>query len=170
MRGRKKKVKMKRREAYETPACHYWRDVVGFEDYYAVSNNGQVYSKKKDMVLKSCVDHKDECKTNNFIYVNPDGTINHEKSNLEWCNQSYNVSYGTSRARALATSIKNGTLHGSTGRKGKPVIQYDQEMNEISRFESLTEAAKTTSINISGICGCCNGKYRARGGYIWRYA
>lgn len=40
-----------------------------------------------------CVNHKDEDKTNNFVYINPDGSVNLEKSNLEWCTREYNNTY-----------------------------------------------------------------------------
>lgn len=46
------------------------------------------------------VNHKDEDKTNNFVWVNPDGSIDPEKSNLEWCSAKYNVNYGTRNKRA----------------------------------------------------------------------
>lgn len=42
-----------------------------------------------------CVNHKDENKLNNFIFVNPDGTVDLEKSNLEWCDYMYNNTYGS---------------------------------------------------------------------------
>ena len=45
------------------------------------------------------VNHKDECKTNNFVFINNDGTVDLDKSNLEWCTPSYNVNYGTRNKR-----------------------------------------------------------------------
>lgn len=50
-----------------------------------------------------CVNHKDENKLNNFIFVNPDGTVDLEKSNLEWCTKAYNNTYGT---RAMTEAKK----------------------------------------------------------------
>lgn len=40
------------------------------------------------------VNHKDENRYNNFVYVNEDGTVDLEKSNLEWCDAKYNSTYG----------------------------------------------------------------------------
>lgn len=45
------------------------------------------------------VNHKDEVKTNNFIFVNPDGTVDQEKSNLEWCDNKYNCNYGSHKEK-----------------------------------------------------------------------
>jgi hypothetical protein len=115
-----------------------WKDVVGYEGLYEVSNYGRVRSlhfrtttekyfiqirvggagyckctlcrnREKDTIEVHrlvamafmdnpfnlpCVNHKDEDKTNNFVYVNPDGTVDVDKSNLEWCTYSYNNKYG----------------------------------------------------------------------------
>lgn len=40
------------------------------------------------------VNHKDENKLNNSVWVNEDGSIDFEKSNLEWCDDKYNSNYG----------------------------------------------------------------------------
>ena len=48
------------------------------------------------------VNHKDEDKTNNFVYVNIDGTIDIEKSNLEWCDNRYNTLYSMRRRKNVA--------------------------------------------------------------------
>ena len=42
------------------------------------------------------VNHKDEDKTNNSV------------DNLEWCNRSYNINYGTRMDKVRNTAIKNG--------------------------------------------------------------
>lgn len=45
------------------------------------------------------INHKDEVKNHNYIHINPDGTVNPELSNLEWCTASYNTNYGTRNLR-----------------------------------------------------------------------
>lgn len=47
------------------------------------------------------VNHKDENKKNNFVFVNEDGSLNSEKSNLEWVSHKYNMNYGSRLERAL---------------------------------------------------------------------
>ena len=51
-----------------------------------------------------CVNHKDEDKTNNFIWVNDDGTVDPLRSNLEWCSSAYNNAYGT-RGKRISAAI-----------------------------------------------------------------
>lgn len=46
------------------------------------------------------VNHKDENKSNNRV------------DNLEWCDCSYNINYGTAKERAKKTRIKNGSWTG----------------------------------------------------------
>ncbi len=54
------------------------------------------------------VNHKDENKLNNSVWVNEDGSIDFEKSNLEWCSQDYNFNYGTNKDRIRQTNIEKG--------------------------------------------------------------
>lgn len=51
----------------------------------------------------------------------------------------------------------------------KEVIQYDMNMNHISEFENIRQANIKTGVNDSRIRGCCKGKYKSAGGYIWKY-
>lgn len=45
------------------------------------------------------INHKDENKLNNFVYINEDGTVDLEKSNIEWCSAKYNCNFGTRNKR-----------------------------------------------------------------------
>ena len=104
-----------------------WKDIKGYPDYQ-ISNLGRVWSKKSQIYLKTqknnsgyfqvtlfaingkskrelvhrlvaltfvdnpnnypCVNHKDENKENNSA------------SNLEWCDRSYNINYGSRNEKA----------------------------------------------------------------------
>lgn len=127
-----------------------FKDIVGYEDLYQISNEGNVKSLANDKLKKEKflkpkihrkgylfvilhkdgkieakyihrlvaqafipnpenlpqVNHKDENKTNNFVYLNEDGTVDLEKSNLEWCDRSYNCNYGTRNQRIAETMRK----------------------------------------------------------------
>jgi hypothetical protein len=51
----------------------------------------------------------------------------------------------------------------------RPVIQYDKGLIELNIFESITDASNKTGISIKNIWGCCNGKSKTSGGFIWKY-
>lgn len=95
------------------------------------------------------VNHKDEVKTNN------------RADNLEWCTDSYNVTYNGLHQRRY----DNGG-----GRRKRPVEQLTADGKHIATFGSLTEASEATSMNIRHIYNCCSGRQHTAKGYRWRYA
>lgn len=97
-----------------------WKDVVGYEGLYKVSNVGRVKSLKKDMILNVkphywgyiivCLTKDKEEKSkrvhrlvaeafiqnpNNYPYINHINCIKTDNrvENLEWCTQSHNVKH-----------------------------------------------------------------------------
>ena len=54
-------------------------------------------------------------------------------------------------------------------RTGRPVLQYDRNMNFVARHESTYWAEKATGINSSNIRECCNGKRICAGDFLWKY-
>ena len=62
------------------------------------------------------VNHKDEDKTNNSV------------DNLEWCDHSYNISYGTRTERQKKTNIQNGFWTGLS--KEEYMKKYNQDRKE----------------------------------------
>lgn len=89
------------------------------------------------------VNHKDENKLNNHV------------SNLEWCTNEYNMSYGTVGKRISKA-------------KSCPVFQYDISGNFLCKYESITQASDITGFSISGIAMCCRKQYHTYMGYVWR--
>lgn len=86
------------------------------------------------------INHKDENPSNNFV------------DNLEWCDYTYNVNYGSCRYKM-----------------SRQVNQYDKNNNFIKMWESITKASKELKIDGSGITKCCKGKRNFAGGYKWKY-
>ena len=106
------------------------------------------------------VNHKDENKENNFVYINEDGTIDLEKSNLEWCDNYYNSHYGTRFERIFKKT--------TNGKCSKPVLQIDKNTNEvIAEFPSMAEVER--QLGISNVSNCCTGKQKTCGGYKWQF-
>ena len=102
------------------------------------------------------VNHKDEDKKNNFVCVNPNGSVNAAKSNLEYCTNKYNINFGT-RNKKVAE------------KQSKPIVQYDLEGNFIKSWPSAKAVKRDLGISRADICKCCKGKVKTAGGYTWRY-
>ena len=91
------------------------------------------------------VNHKDENPANNCV------------ENLEYCDRSYNINYGTRNEKAAkALSI--------------PVAQYTKSGILVQTYEGIKEAARRTGINRGNIIECCKGKLKSCGSFIWKYA
>lgn len=102
------------------------------------------------------VNHKDEDKTNNKVWVNEDGSIDYDKSNLEWCNSSYNKLYGT---RGKKQSEKESIA----------VIQFTLDGELIRKWGSMKSVENKLGINRGNISNCCSGRCKSVGGFIWKY-
>lgn len=156
-----------------------WRAIEGFENY-EVSNLGRVrrveYVKQredfngypivslyKDGKVKTLkvhrlvaqafiqnpnnlpqVNHIDEVKTHNNV------------TNLEWCSQQYNNSWGTRLDRIAAKHCK-------------PIQQLSINGTLIEEFDSTYDAQAKLGIHNSNICACLKGRRKVAGGYLWRY-
>lgn len=104
-----------------------------------------------------CVNHKYEDKTNNFIFVNPDGSVNLEKSSLEWCSHEYNNNYGTAKQRRSEKQRKN------------EIIQTTKKGVFVKSWKSLGQIQKTLNIPKTNVSLCCLGKRKSAGGFVWKY-
>lgn len=57
-----------------------------------------------------------------------------------------------------------------TRRRGKSVVQLDNDMNVIAEYVSTADAAKSAGVSRTCIGKSCNGKQKSAGGYIWRFS
>ena len=106
------------------------------------------------------VNHKDENKANNVVFINIDGSVDYEKSNLEWCTHKYNSNYGTRLQRVMANNID---------KMKRSIIQIDLNGNTISKFSSISEACKATGISMICISSVLSGKRKTTHGYSFKY-
>ena len=132
-----------------------------------------------------CINHKDENKVNNHM------------ENLEWVTYKENNNYGTHnekiaeklRGRKQSEESNKKRAEKLRGRKmseesikkrvekqrnnpklSRAVIAIHKINGLILEFPSLKEALRQTGISISSIWGCCQGKRKSAGGYVWMYA
>ena len=105
---------------------------------------------------KPQVNHKDEDKTNNFVFLNEDGTVNKEKSNLEWKTPKENSNHGTRNERSAKA-------------RSKRVLQLSLSGELIREWPSVAECGRN-GFNIGHVSACCLGKQKTHKGFKWCYA
>ncbi|QOR58314.1 HNH endonuclease [uncultured phage cr106_1] len=167
-----------------------WKDIVGYEGLYKVSNLGRIKN-KKDRLLSPyhntngyiSVDLYKNGKVNKLrvhrivaeaFILNPNNLpiINHKNedktdnsvSNLEWCNYSYNLSYGNRVEKMFKTRLDKNTKTAQ-----KEVIQYDLEGNILNIFTSISEASKLTGISCGAIWQSCKKGHITNKKFKWNY-
>ena len=105
---------------------------------------------------KPQVNHKDEDKTNNFVFLNEDGSVDKEKSNLEWKSPKDNCNHGTRNERIAKAMSKR-------------VLQLSLSGDLIREWESTHECGRN-GFNQCHVCDCCNGKLKTHKGFRFMYA
>lgn len=160
-----------------------WKPIIGYENRYLISNNGEVFSLIKNKILKKEI-RRDYYSVqlynklgykhfsihrlvsinfienpNKLLFVNhkDEDKLNNNYNNLEWCTASYNTNYGSAIKRAV-------------DKKAIKVNQFDKNHNLIKTYYSFMEAERLTNIPNSNIVSCCKGKRKTAGKYIWEYA
>lgn len=168
-----------------------WKDIVGFEGLYQVSNMGRVKSLKywsniykkyyeREKILKQATHPKGY----KIVGLHINGKNITKKvhrlvaeafipnpNNLPEVNHKQGIK-SDNRATELewATASENVQHAYDAGlKKTKKVIQYDLNGNKIKEYKSSREAERATKIDHSNILNCCNGVYKQCNGYIWRY-
>lgn len=164
--------------------CTYWKDVVGYEGIYQVSDTGKVKRVGKKelkpkiekngyvrfhlskngiakmelahrLVAQAFIPNPLNYKTVNHIDENKQ---NNCVSNLEWCDMTYQNRYG------------QGAINRNKA-KEKPVFQFDKNGNFIKKFDSVKIAAQELNLSESSIHCVCKKqrRYKSTGGYVFAY-
>lgn len=140
------------------------KDKYGYLFVYLYKDGKRKFHKVHRLVAQAFLDnpynlpfinHKDECKTNNFV------------DNIEWCTAAYNINYGTRNAKAGKTISKTNT----NGERSKPVVAIDPETGKVViEFPSTAEAGRN-GFDYSAVGKCCRREkyYKTHKGFIWRY-
>jgi hypothetical protein len=158
-----------------------WRDVAGHEGRLKVSDTGELMSVTTGAIRKTRVDRygyeiltlrKGEQTKTELVHRlvakafidNPNGypQINHKDenkrnnavSNLEWCTQEYNLSYG-----------RPGNWHFP-----RPVACLTNDGARVATYPGVRAASRAAGVATSTISKCCRGARRSAAGYKWQYA
>ena len=95
-----------------------------------------------------CINHKDECKTNNNV------------DNLEWCTNEYNINYGTRTERMSKSKIN--------GKRSKTVLQYTLDGQFVREWPSAMECDRN-GYDQGNVSACCRGELKTYKNFIWKY-
>ena len=106
------------------------------------------------------VNHKDENKKNNFVFLNEDGTVNKKRSNLEWKTHKDNINHGTRNERAAKAN--------TNGKLSKKVLQLSLTGELICEYPSIRECGRN-GFDHGAVCRCCNGKQKTHKGFRFMY-
>ena len=82
--------------------------------------------------------------------------------NLEWCDRTYNLNYGTYRNNMSTVLTNRRDL-------SRQVEQYTLDGDFICVYLSAHEASRKTGISQGNISSVCRGERFTAGGYIWKY-
>ena len=109
------------------------------------------------------INHKiegDEGKTLNIVIFNKDGTVNKEKTTIEWVTREENNNYATRNERAAKTN--------TNGKCSKRVLQFTKSGDLIREWPSTAECGRN-GFNHSAVSACCRGEKPQYKGFLWMY-
>ena len=116
---------------------------------------------------KPCINHKiegEKGKKINMVIFNEDGSVNKEKTTIEWVTYKENNDYGTRKERvskAISKAMTNGKL-------SKPVLQLSLDGELIREWPSTSECGRN-GFNFGAVAACCRGKLPHYKGFRWMY-
>ena len=112
---------------------------------------------------KPQVNHKiegDEGKTMNFVFFNEDGSVDEEKTTIEWSTSEENVNYGTRNERTAKSN--------TNGKKSKKVLQFTLDEELVREWESTNECRRN-GFSQGLVAACCRGERKTHKGFKWEY-
>ena len=112
---------------------------------------------------KPCINHKiegEKGKKINMVFFNEDGTIDKERTTIEWVTREENNNYGTRNER-ISKTMTNGKL-------SKRVIQLSLSGDFIKEWPSTRECGRN-GFRHSDVAACCRGEISHYKGFRWMY-
>ena len=154
-----------------------WEDTGGYLRV-ELSKNGETKTCKVHRLVaqtflpnpenKPCINHKiegDKGKKINMVFFNEDGTIDKERTTIEWATYEENNNYATRNeriAKAISKAMTNGKL-------SKRVLQFTLDGEFIREWPSTREIERQLGFDNSAVGRCCLGKQKSAYGFLWKY-
>ena len=107
---------------------------------------------------KPCINHKiegDEGKKINMVIFNEDGSVDEERTTIEWATYEENNNYETHNER-IAKALS------------KKVLQLSLSGDLIREWESTQECGRN-GFNQGNVAACCRGEKPQYKGFLWMY-
>lgn len=170
-----------------------WKDVIGYEEQYQVSDLGNVRSKDRTIVdclgrkrtLKSC---KIRIQTSKIGYkqvlLHKDGKTKSclvhrlvaeafipktETNKNEINHKDENKANNTVDNLEWCDHKYNINFGTRTEKTSKKVYQYTKDKKKVNEYQSAWEAHRRLGYDQASICKVCNGVQKTAYGYIWSY-
>lgn len=163
-----------------------WKDIIGYEGYYQVSNLGNVKSTQTNKILIGDTNsrgyrratlcspikkrffvhylvalHFCEGANDELVVNHIDGNkLNNTATNLEWVTRSQNDlhAYKLNLRKAHPCTFKH------------RILAYDKNTLELVKiYENTQTCVEDLQVARSNIYNCCNGKQKSCKGYILKY-
>ena len=112
---------------------------------------------------KPQVNHKiegEKGKKINMVIFNTDGSIDKERTTIEWVTPKENSNHGTRNERIFEKT--------TNGKCSKKVLQFSKSGEFIREWPSIHECGRN-GFDSSSVCKCCNGKLPHYKGFLWMY-
>ena len=112
---------------------------------------------------KPCINHKIEGKKGkkiNMVIFNEDGSVNKEKTTIEWATYEENNNYGTHNERMAKTK--------TNGKLSKRVLQLSLSGDLIREWPSTAECERN-GFSKSAVSRCCRGEQKTHKGFRFMY-
>ena len=109
------------------------------------------------------VNHKIDTKEGkkiNMVIFNEDGTVNKERTTIEWVTSKENNDYGTRNERVAKAN--------TNGIRSKPVLQLSLTGDLIREWPSVGECGRN-GFNKGAVAACCRGEKPQYKGFRWEY-